>query len=135
MAEFKELNTEAVLELREAGIFTPDNNTFMEKWTYMLMFAAMWLLMVAPSAMDITLLVYYSMYDFGSSVEVYVEEHWTGWTVYAIAQGGLAVIVAGYYAYLGLVLTSQMMGDDFVGENSVVNDDYYFWGFIATNSA
>lgn len=85
MAEFKDLNTETVLELREAGIFTPDNNTFMEKWTYMFMFGLMWCSLLAPSVYDIAMLAYYSMYDFGSSTEVYFEDHYSGWTIWAIA--------------------------------------------------
>ena len=83
MVAFKKFNTAAVLELREAGIFTRDKNTTFEVLVSYITFVLAFAVLCVPGAYDIMLFVYYVMYDFGSSVDIYVEDHENGWTIWA----------------------------------------------------
>ena len=56
--------------------------------------------MFYPLISDIVMFSYYAMYDFGSSVDIYVWNHETGWTYFAIIQFALSVGTIGFYIWV-----------------------------------
>jgi hypothetical protein len=71
--------------LRELGIWTRDKNTAFEVVIYYGFYSVMWLALFAPGIYDVVLFIIYALNDFASAVEVYVDEHLSGWTIYACA--------------------------------------------------
>lgn len=60
----------------------------------------MWALMFYPNVQDIIMFCYYAMYDFGSSVDIYVYDKENGWFYSAVISFGLAVGTIGFYIWV-----------------------------------
>lgn len=102
---------------------------------FYILLAMMWLIMLAPPIYDIVLFIYYAVYDFGSSIDVYVEDHLSGWTVWVIAQCIFSVLTIVFYGYIIASLAMELSSDDaYSVENSVISDTTFWWIFMVANS-
>lgn len=83
-----------------SGIAQPKEVEIWEMVPGYIVFSIMWMFMFYPTIQDLVLFAYYSFYDFGSSVDIYVEDHENGWTMFAFIQFGMALGTIAYYIYL-----------------------------------
>ena len=69
----------------EQGIFSGEEGRILEIIVFSCFYAVMWLALYTPGIYDIVLFILYALNDFGSAMEVYIDDHLSGWTIYVIA--------------------------------------------------
>lgn len=74
--------------------------SYFERVFYYGMFVAMFIAFLSPGVYDSILFFYYAIYDFGSSADVYIEDHWSGWTVFVFISFVLSTVTQGFYTYI-----------------------------------
>ena len=104
---------------------------------YWLAFIAMWVCLFAPQVYDIVIFVLYAVYDFGSAWEVYLNDHLTGWSYWAIASFVYSALQAIYQMVILVYILIEMFfsGEDaFNIHTSILSDQIWFWAFMAANA-
>jgi hypothetical protein len=94
----------------EAGTYNPPSpgrdwqeERDVEVWEMVpgyIVFTLMWLYFFYPPIQDIVILGFYLFYDTGSTLDIYTEDHETGWFYWAIGQGALSIGTIAFYIYM-----------------------------------
>lgn len=131
--KFKDFNEEAIDEMETYGVVPPQEEEDLA-WIilYWVLYVGMWGILYVPGLYDTVIFIMYALYDFGSAWELYLEDHLTGWSYWAIASFVWSLIHMTYITFLLVYLIVEFcQPEPFVG---IIYQSPYLWITIIFNS-
>ena len=92
--------------------------------------------MIIPDGWDVAVFIMYTLYDYSSAWELFPQDDLSPWAYYAFGAFGFGCAHAIYTIVLLVMTIIDMFSSEyrFEANNSSIQDEVFFWSWIAVNS-